>query len=148
MYHYTLSGLDNVWLANGYTFKQTPYGEAVAIENADELDSIISIGLIQQQDALTAAEFRFLRQQMGMSQSDIGAFIGVDYQTVARWEKQESSLPKHADSLIRLLYSGHHAKDISVTSLIKTLNAIDKAKNSRIILKKTADTWQSELQPC
>ena len=31
-YHYTESGLRNVWLENGYTVRQTPYGETIAIE--------------------------------------------------------------------------------------------------------------------
>ncbi len=30
MYRYTDGGLRNVWLANGYLVKETPYGEAVA----------------------------------------------------------------------------------------------------------------------
>ena len=30
MYHYTDGGLRNVWLANGYEIKKTPYGEGVA----------------------------------------------------------------------------------------------------------------------
>ena len=29
MYHYTDGGLRNVWLANGYEIKKTPYGEEI-----------------------------------------------------------------------------------------------------------------------
>lgn len=141
MYHYTMSGLDNIYLSNGYTVEQTPYGEAVCIEAAEELDGQIALNLISQPRPLSAKEFRFLRQQTGMSQSDAGAFIGADRQTVARWEKQETPLPQYADSLIRLLYSGYHAQDITTTSLIKTLNALDKAKNSRIILSRQKRQW-------
>ena len=33
-YHYTESGLSNVWLENGYTIEQDPnYGELVSIAN-------------------------------------------------------------------------------------------------------------------
>ncbi len=35
-YQYTDSGLKNVWLVNGFTKKQTPYGEAVGIDNLDK----------------------------------------------------------------------------------------------------------------
>jgi hypothetical protein len=35
MYHYTESGLDNVWLANGYTVIETPYGKGVSVRDAD-----------------------------------------------------------------------------------------------------------------
>lgn len=142
MYHYTMTGLDNIYLSNGYTIEQTPYGEAVSIEGAAELDRAIALSLIRQPHPLGAKEFRFLRQQTGMSQSDTGAFIGADRQTVARWEKQETPLPQYADSLIRLLYSGYHAQDITTISLIQTLNALDKAKNSRIILNRQQGKWQ------
>ncbi|UOO87049.1 helix-turn-helix domain-containing protein [Neisseria arctica] len=147
MYQYKLSGLDNVWLVNGYTIEQTPYGEAVHIDHANELDTVIALELVKQQDALTAAEFRFIRQQLGMSQSDVGAFMGVDNQTVARWEKKETPLPPYADRLMRVLFTGHQVKDTSIYSLVQTFNAIDKAKNSRIVLTKS-ETWQGELQPC
>lgn len=147
MYQYTLSGLDNVWLANGYTIKATPYGEAVHIDHAEELDTTIALELVKQPDALSAAEFRFIRQQLGMSQSDVGSFMGVDNQTVARWEKQETPLPPYADRLMRVLYSGHHAKETSIYSLVQTFNIIDKARNSRLVLTKS-ETWQGELQPC
>ena len=37
MYHYTDGGLRNVWLANGYAIKKTPFGEGVAFHNLDGL---------------------------------------------------------------------------------------------------------------
>ena len=41
MYHYTESGLQNIWLANGYTKRQTERGESVAIHDADQLHEAI-----------------------------------------------------------------------------------------------------------
>lgn len=149
MYQYTLSGLTNIWLVNGYTIKTTPYGEAVHIDNAEELDTVIALELVKQPTAITAAEFRFIRQQLGMSQSDIGAFMGVDYQTIARWEKNDTPMPPYADRLIRVLYSGYHAKDTSIYSLVQVFNAIDKAKHNKIVLtKEKGKAWKGELQPC
>jgi hypothetical protein len=37
MYHYTETGLQNVWLANGYNVRKTSDGDAISIENADGL---------------------------------------------------------------------------------------------------------------
>ena len=37
MYQYKQSGLDNVWLVNGFEVISTPYGNAVKFENANEL---------------------------------------------------------------------------------------------------------------
>ena len=36
-FHYTMSGLDNVWLLNGLTIEETPYGTGVRVEDADGL---------------------------------------------------------------------------------------------------------------
>ena len=37
MYQYTDGGLRNVWLANGYEVKQTPFGEGVAFHKGPAL---------------------------------------------------------------------------------------------------------------
>lgn len=37
MYHYTDGGLKNVWLVNGYTLREMPYGEGIAINDLDGL---------------------------------------------------------------------------------------------------------------
>jgi putative transcriptional regulator len=34
MYHYKESGLDDIFLVNGYHIHKTPYGEGVAINSA------------------------------------------------------------------------------------------------------------------
>ena len=85
MYQYKQSGLDNVWLVDGYQIVNTPYGEAVQFEDATSLDLAIANALINQTEPLTGKEFRFLRQQIGMSQSDVASFMHVDPQSVARW---------------------------------------------------------------
>ena len=45
MYHYTDGGLGNVWLANGFEIKKTPYGEGVAFHNLDGLTRSICMAL-------------------------------------------------------------------------------------------------------
>lgn len=37
-YHYVQCGLGNIWLSNGFRVEQTPYGQAVSIDNAEALD--------------------------------------------------------------------------------------------------------------
>lgn len=61
MHHYTECGLDNVWLANGFTKKKTAYGEAVSITHADGLHQLLAEDLINKHARLTGKEFRFLR---------------------------------------------------------------------------------------
>jgi DNA-binding transcriptional regulator YiaG len=101
-YHYTESGLRNIWLANGYTVRQTKYGKGVSIHDVEGLNRAISQALASKSH-LTGAEVRFLRKEMGMSQRGLGELLGVTDQAVAKWEKI-GRLPKTADRLLRLIY--------------------------------------------
>ena len=53
MYHYTDGGLGNVWLANGFEIKKTPYGEGVAFHNLDGLTRSICMALTRKASLLT-----------------------------------------------------------------------------------------------
>lgn len=101
--NYTDGGLRNVWLANGYEIKKTPYGEGVAFHNLDGLTRSICMALTRKASLLTGAEFRYIRSAgMLLSQPALGKLMGIDGQSVARWEKT-SKVPRWADKLVRLV---------------------------------------------
>jgi putative transcriptional regulator len=107
-YHYTESGLDNVWLENGFTLENHPnYGELVSIWNAQGLHVAIGRWLIGQPRGLTGAEFRFLRTEMDLSQRALGQILGVTDQAIAKWEKanRKPVTNKAAERLLRVFYS-------------------------------------------
>ncbi len=147
MYQYKETGLDNVWLANGYTVKETPYGDAVHVESADALDGVIAQTLIQSEEPLSGQAFRFLRQQLGMNQPDVGTFMAVDAQTIARWEKGTTAIPLTADFVMRALYASYVQRDTKIDSMVETMKAVDKAKHSRIILNNQANAWTGTEEP-
>lgn len=79
MYHYTDGGLRNVWLANGYEIKKTPYGEGVTFHNLDGLTRSICMALTRKASLLTGAEFRYVRSAgMLLSQPALGKLMGID----------------------------------------------------------------------
>jgi putative transcriptional regulator len=107
MYRYKESGLDDVMLENGYTIRQTPYGETVTIENVDALHRLLGGRIILQRE-ITGAELRFLRREMGKTQAELAALFRMTEQTVSLWERDRTkAIPPLADSLLRLLYIGH-----------------------------------------
>ena len=67
MYHFTDGGLRNVWLRNGYTQHNTPYGKGVSFEDLEELTKTICIALSKKPGKLTGAEFRYIRNNMLLS---------------------------------------------------------------------------------
>jgi hypothetical protein len=52
MYQYKESGLDNVWLKDGYHFHKTPYGRGISIQDTEGLHELIGQSLISAQRSL------------------------------------------------------------------------------------------------
>jgi putative transcriptional regulator len=103
MYQYTESGLRNVWLRNGYTLSDTPYGPAVEVQNLHGLIRAIVSALVQKTSTLTSPEIRYLRHYLDLSQKDFAKFVGVQEQTVSLWERSKQRIPKSADIVLRAL---------------------------------------------
>ena len=49
-------------------------------------------------------EIRFLRKHMQLSQPELAKKVGVDTQTLARWEKDQTKIPGPADLALRTLF--------------------------------------------
>lgn len=104
-YHYTESGLTNVYLDGMMTFYcpacETEFPQ---IENVPGLHAKISEILMRKAYILTGHEFRFLRKEMRMKAKDVATVLGVTPTTVSRWETGEEHLGVANDRLIRSLY--------------------------------------------
>ena len=74
MYHYTESGLPNVWLKSGYVMRKTPYGEGVAVRDVVGLHKAICDAIVRK-PSLTAAELRFLRKEVRISRRRLAGFL-------------------------------------------------------------------------
>ena len=140
-YHFTDGGLRNVWLHNGFSVKQTPYGKAVAIEDLDGLVLTICKTLVRKPGKLTGAEFRYLRQHLDLSQKSLARSFGNSEQSVAIWEKA-SKVPLWADKHIRVLWTAAHDKQTTVHKLVERLNTVERLVNQRIVLQDTRRGWR------
>lgn len=150
MYHYTDGGLRNVWLGNGYTIRDTPYGQAVAIQDLEGLTAAICDAFVRQPKPLTQTEFRYLRTSgLQLSQPALGAALGVDAQTIARWEKG-AYIPKMADKLVRLFYLNHANGNVRLSSAFESLRAVERAAHGpqpmRVIAEAKGRHWGARLE--
>ena len=144
MYHYTESGLANVWLANGYKVKHTSYGEAVAIEDIDGLHLAIAQNLVEKKGGVTGKEFRFLRTLMGMSQGGISGMLGVQEQSVSLWERT-GKVPKAQDALLRLIANEKLVKgNCGIAEVIERINVVERLVNQRIVAKERGHKWTAK----
>ena len=136
-YHYTESGLRNIWLANGFTPQKTEYGEGVSIADVTGLHKVIAKRLIENKPRLSGAEFRFLRKEIGLSQAKLAKLWGYDAQSVALWEKR-GSVPVIADRFIRAYYRELSEGNAQIVEMIERLNDMDVREDGRFVFEETS----------
>jgi len=126
--HYTASGLNYVYLLNGFTVENDPdYGRIITIEDERDLHLAIGLYVITRQRTLTGAEFRFLRKQMGLKQKDLAAVLGVNEQTVANYEK-DRPIPSTSEHLMRLEFLLWMTPEDARADLVKRIAEAFKAR--------------------
>lgn len=141
MYHYTESGLQNIWLVNGFTRVKTKHGVGVSVHDVEGLHRMIGKALAKKRK-LTGSELRFLRKEMGMSQGALAALVGTSEQNVSLWERR-GGIPKTADRLVRLIYLEHMGNSAKVRDLIDRLNLQDREQwLDKMTFSERAGKWK------
>lgn len=141
-YHYRESGLDNVWLVNGYEKHKTSEGPAVSFKDVDALHRAIAQALIEKPARLTAKEFRFLRAELDLSQKALGDIIGASEQAIARWERRVTPVPTAEDRLMRALYREHAEGNARIRDLVERLATLDEREHRKLKLRHARRTWK------
>lgn len=137
-------GLDDVYLLSGYELVRDADGEeGVSIKHLDELHVAIGCYLASQKKVLAPKELRFLRMQMGLTQSELGKLIGLSSQQVARWEKGQSEISGAADLLVRALFIEHRGGKFNLQKLAQRLEEIDAPmKNEKSYFEISGEGWK------
>lgn len=142
MYHYTDCGLKNVWLVNGYSEIETPYGKAVSVDDVDGLDRAIARSLVLYKPKFTGLEVRFLRKHLGMSQHRFGQLFDKDAQSIAIWEKR-GTIPKLAANTLRMIVIEFHGENSRLTEIIDKFNEIDRdAYEQSLKFEESNNSWK------
>lgn len=140
-YHYTESGLDDVWLRDGFHFHDDERGRTVSFEDVEGLHRAIGLYRAKERKRLTAKDIRFLRVECLLSQRALAAMLGVDEQTVARWEKGKAPMPVPAEASLRMIYIEHVGGDGTMTGTLRVLADLDAAIETLIVMAK-GDQWE------
>lgn len=140
MYHYTESGLKNIYLSNGYKAKKTPHGKAVSISDLEGLHQAIGRH-IAARGYMTGAEFRFLRKELDLSQTRFGALLDVSEESISLWERR-GRVPKMACRWMQALYLESVTGNVKVKDLIEKLADLDREQRDRIVFEDTASGWK------
>lgn len=103
VYHYTESGLDNVYLYNISIVSDCKGEQVVYIPNVNQLHKVIAQGIINKNGIIDGKELRFLRTEIGFRQAEFSNQLGKEAQAVGRWERGECPMDKTVDTLIRII---------------------------------------------
>jgi putative transcriptional regulator len=105
-YHYTESGLGNVYLCNLSVLVCETCGSVVGpiIPRLKMLHAAIAQAVALQPYPLSGADARFLRKQQRLKAREWAALLRVDAATLSRWENDEQTIGPQSDALIRHLY--------------------------------------------
>ena len=139
MYHYTESGLQHVWLRNGYIKHRTPHGPAVSFVDVQGLHRAIGHG-IALRARLTGAELRFLRKEMLLSQAALAQMLGCTEQNVSLWERR-GRMPRTAERMVCLLYLEHVDGNVKIRELIDNVKDVDEQPQTKLILEEVKGRW-------
>lgn len=147
MYHYRESGLPNVYLQSGYKEVQTEYGPSVVIADVEGLHRAISVMLVKERPHLTGPEVRFIRRYLEKTQTELAALLGVEEQSVRRWERL-ARVPKPADRAVRLLLlNSLRGEPRDFKTLMEHAQSRDEEHrqvNLRFRPRAQEDRWQPE----
>ncbi len=148
LYHYRGCALPNVYLSGGYEIQKTPYGEGIVIHNLEGLHAAIGSAIVANGAALTGAEFRFLRQELELSQASLGALIGCDEQTVARWEKGNTKVNLMGDKFLRVLYQQAKMGAKPLAPALKILQDLEcRPPEPKNLLVNVSDSrWEAQFR--
>jgi len=120
-YHLTGIGLPNVYLLNGVTIEENDdYGTLVTIDRINELHSVIGRSIIRSPHELTGEEMRFLRKQIGLTQTQLAKKFRVSNQTVANYEKGKTEKGP-ADMAMRCIYLAHISTDQDIADELRQM---------------------------
>ena len=103
-YHYTECGLSNVWIWC-YQAVDDAGEKVMIIPRIGSLHKLIANEIVLSNGSLTGPELKFLRTEMGLTQTELGELVDRTRLTISRWERGKSAPDGAAETLIRILAS-------------------------------------------
>jgi transcriptional regulator with XRE-family HTH domain len=127
-YHYTESGLKNVFIEGIVPVIDEEGDEVIEIRFIAALHAEIARGIITQKGTISGEELRFLRTEMGFTQAELASHVSLDAQTIGRWERSEKPVNPTAETVIRALAGEKlvHSFNKSIEELAESIKATEE----------------------
>ncbi len=140
------AGIRDVWLKSGYVERHTRRGSGVAYKDVDGLTEAVCVAMALRATSLNGDEFRYVRKAMGKSQGSIAECFDRTEQSVAKWEKGVSPVPRECSVLLKQLYLRQFGlADCIPHTLAELENTAEDVEC--VVMSYEADVWTSNLHP-
>jgi DNA-binding transcriptional regulator YiaG len=134
-YHYLESGLENVFLMDGFEFIDGPAGRNITIHDIEGLHRAIAFELINRRQRLNGKEFRFLRTELLLSQAALAHVLGVRELTIIRWEKGHTDIPIATDAAVRQMYADSQGQHTQMREMLERVADLEDKIDQHMLLK-------------
>ena len=145
-YHYTECGLDYIFLKNGYTMHETPYGEGVSFDDIEKMNEGIAKVIILNKPVLEGQDLKFLRTVINLTQTTLAELIGITRGGIAKAEaKRSENLTPQMDKLVRI-FALKYIDDRKIRALIDKLgnleDLLEDTKIEMLCVQQGEDGWE------
>lgn len=148
-FHFVDSGLSYVYLV-GIKYYVHGDGRIVAdIPAIKQLMQLIARDLLEKPTSLAGEEIRFLRKRLGKKQADFAQEIGIEPETLSRYENDRLAVSEMSDKVIRLYYlvfsqDEHLYEEVrnAIKELLTQWHVSSQPK--KIVKRVDNNTWRDE----
>lgn len=148
-FHFVDSGLSNVYLV-GIRYTRCSCGaQSAEIPAIKQLMSLLARNVVQEEEALTGEEIRFLRKRLGERAADFAKHVGIGAEHLSKLENGHLSAGESTDKLVRLYYA-IASKDRELmrelSEAVKQLLAawVDSKQAKKIVATARDNEWEVE----
>lgn len=127
--HFPDCDLDNLYLANGWRWEETPIGRFLEIKDYRDLFAALARHIVEQSYPPSGQELRYLRIYLNLTQAELGKLLGLSDQQVARWERETSRIEPAVLRLLSLLVRERIGEKVKVEADLRA--AADMAQTAR-----------------
>lgn len=147
-YKYDESGLTNVTIVGQRVAECPKCGEHGPIfERLEAMHRALALALALKPAQLTGKEARFVRKTLGFSGVDFSKFLGVEPETVSRWENEKVALSPQLEVSVRLAaLLGQEAPPYDELEKLFVESRDKKKAPAEISLKLGKRGWEPELR--
>jgi putative zinc finger/helix-turn-helix YgiT family protein len=139
-YHYTESGLPNIYLKNVKWARCSKCNDVhVEISRIGQLHRCIASYVVLKNNFLTGPDMVFLRKMLKKTQRAMADDLGISEVSLNRWENENRGHTKAMDTLFRMIYLSlqddeytHEANQKIMEAMIRHFGSIKKSNSKPV----------------